>query len=105
MQQSPIDSIRSSREYTQLARMRRRFSFSLTALMILAYYGFILCCALEPRALAHPLYAGATISVGVVAGIGVMLIAIVLTGWYVRHTDRRLDPLMNALLVKAQQGN
>lgn len=105
MQQPQIDSIRASREYARLVGTRRRFSFALTALMVVTYYGFILCSAFAPQILRLPLYAGATINVGIVAGVGVILVAIGLTGWYVRHADRTLEPLMDALLLKAQQGN
>ena len=46
MQQALIDSIKASPAYRQLVTSRRRFSFTLTALMIFTYYGFILFVAL-----------------------------------------------------------
>jgi uncharacterized membrane protein (DUF485 family) len=104
VQQALIESITTSPTYRTLVASRRRFSFMLTSAMVLTYYGFILLVALAPGVLARPLYAGATTSVGIVAGIGIMLIAIVLTGLYVRRSNRTLDPQMSALLASAQQG-
>src|SRR6202008_657523 len=76
MQQAHIESIKASAAYRQLVRSRRRFSFALTALMFATYYGFILFVAVAPHMLARPLYAGATTSVGIVAGVGIILIAV-----------------------------
>lgn len=104
MQQSHIDSIKASPAYRQLITSRRRFSFTLTALMILTYYGFILCVALAPQVLAHPLYAGATTSIGILAGVGIILIAVGLTGWYVVRANHKLDPSMSALLANIREG-
>lgn len=104
MQQSLIDPIKRSAEYKTLVASRRRFSFTLTALMVSTFYGFILLIAFAPSLLAKPIYVGATTSVGIVVGISVMLIGFVLTAWYVRRSNRTFDPLMSTLLAKAQQG-
>jgi uncharacterized membrane protein (DUF485 family) len=105
MQQDHIDSIKASPAYRRLITSRRRFSFGLTALMTLTYYGFILVVAAAPQVLARPLYAGATTSIGIVAGVGIILVAIGLTGWYVLRANRTLDPSMSALLANARQGD
>ena len=104
MQQTHIDSIKASPAYRRLVASRRRFSFTLTALMIATYYGFILFVAVAPQVLARPLYAGATTSIGIVAGVGIIAIAIGMTGWYVMRANRTLDPSMSALLASAQEG-
>ena len=104
MQQVQIDSIKASPAYRRLIASRRRFSFTLTALMILTYYGFIFFVALAPQTLAHSLYAGATTSVGIVAGVCIVLVAVGMTGWYVLRANRTFDPSMRALLASARQG-
>ena len=71
MELSVIESVTARRDYQQLVRARRRFSFTLTALMIATYYGFILLVALAPHVLAAPLYRGATTTVGIAAGVGI----------------------------------
>lgn len=105
MQHDSINSIKASPAYRRLVASRRRISFTLTALTIATYYGFILFVALAPQVLAHPLYAGATTSVGIVVGVGVILIAVGMTGWYVLHANRTLDPSMQALLANVRKGD
>ncbi|RZF26742.1 DUF485 domain-containing protein [Paraburkholderia sp. UYCP14C] len=105
MQQTSIELIQSSAEYKVLVSSRRRFSFTLTALMVFTFYGFILFVAFAPRTLARPLYEGATTSVGIAAGVGIMLIGFGLTAWYVRRSNVTFDPLMSTMLAKAQQGD
>ncbi|QBR00559.1 DUF485 domain-containing protein [Paraburkholderia pallida] len=97
-----IDTIKAHPEYRRLVAVRRRFSFTLTALMIAIYYGFILIVALAPHRLAQPLYAGATTSVGIVVGVGIIAGAIALTGLYVLRANRRFDPAMRTLIAKLQ---
>ena len=104
MQQALIDSIKANPAYRGLVTSRRRFSFMLTALMVLTYYGFVFVVALAPTLLSRPLYAGATTTTGVVAGICVMLVAIGLTSWYVLRANRIFDPLMSVLLKEVQKG-
>jgi uncharacterized membrane protein (DUF485 family) len=105
MQQAQIDRTRTSPAYQRLVASRRRFSFTLTALMILTYYGFILFVALAPHMLARPLYAGATTTVGIVAGVGIIVIAIAMTACYVMRANRSFDPSMSALLANFGQGD
>ncbi|WP_321961933.1 DUF485 domain-containing protein [Paraburkholderia sp. J7] len=95
-----IETIKAHPEYRRLIAVRRRFSFTLTALMIAIYYGFILVVALAPHQLAHPLYASATTSVGIAVGVSIILCAVALTGFYVLRANRRFDPAMRALIAK-----
>lgn len=56
--------------------------------MIATYYGFILLVALAPHVLAAPLYRGATTTVGIAAGVAIILVAIGLTACYVLRANR-----------------
>ncbi|TCW82327.1 hypothetical protein C5O80_21860 [Burkholderia sp. SRS-46] len=101
MELSVIESVTVRRDYQQLVRARRRFSFMLTALMVATYYGFMLLVALAPRVLATPLYPGATITTGVAAGVAVILAAIGLTACYVLRANRAFDPAVDAILERS----
>ncbi|MDS0857398.1 DUF485 domain-containing protein [Burkholderia pseudomultivorans] len=98
MELSVIESVTARRDYQQLVRARRRFSFVLTVLMIATYYGFILLVALAPHVLAAPLYRGATTTVGIVAGVAIIAIAIGLTACYVLRSNRAFDRQVDAIL-------
>ena len=46
--------------------------------------------------LARPIGGGVT-SIGIPIGVGIILLAILLTGLYVRRANREYDPLVRAL--------
>lgn len=82
--------------YRELVRRRGRFTWTLTAVMLIAYLSFILLIAFDKALLARPIGAGVT-SIGIVAGFAVIVLAIVLTAIYVRRAARDFDPLVEAV--------
>ncbi|WP_156347878.1 DUF485 domain-containing protein [Sphingomonas sp. Leaf231] len=90
------ERIAADPRYIALVRQRGRFTWTLTGVMLAAYLGFILLIAFDKDLLARPIGAGVT-SIGIVIGFGVIVLAIVLTGIYVRRAARVFDPLTQAL--------
>ena len=82
--------------YLALIKSRGRFTWTLTAIMLAAYFGFILLIAFDKSVLARPIGAG-VMSIGIPIGLGVILLAIGLTGLYVRRANRDYDALVQAL--------
>jgi uncharacterized membrane protein (DUF485 family) len=74
----------------QLAARRSRLALSLSAVMIAAYVGFILLVAFDKPLAGRPL-AGGRISLGIVLGALVIVLAAVLTAVYVRWANRVYD--------------
>ncbi len=75
-----------------LVRRRGRLAWGLCGLLVAAFFGFLLFVSLAPAAAALPL--GATgLTLGIAAGIGVIALAIAVTGLYVRRANRSIDPL------------
>ena len=85
--------------YRRLLRTRGRFAAVLTMLMLLAYFGFILLVAFDRQLLARPLGGGAT-SLGIPVGLGLILMAILLTAVYVRRANREFDAMIAALVAE-----
>lgn len=85
--------------YQALVRTRSRFAWALTALMLAAYFGFILLVAFDKPFLAQPIGDGAT-SLGIPVGIGIILFAILLTWIYVRRANGAWDAQMDAILAE-----
>lgn len=75
---------------------RWRIGGALTAVMMLAYFGFILLVAFAKDA-AGTMLAGDRVSVGIVIGAAVIVLAPVLTAVYVRWANRSYDPAIAAL--------
>jgi uncharacterized membrane protein (DUF485 family) len=82
--------------YRDLVTRRGRYAWTLTAIILIAYFGYILLIAFDKSFLARPLGEGVT-SIGIPIGIAVILLAILLTGLYVRRANRDYDRLGEAL--------
>lgn len=97
MQQRSVDSIKAHPKYQELVRSRRRFALTLTALILIIYYGFILTIAFAPTVLGTPLAAGSVITIGIPIGILIIVSAFVLTGIYVFRANGRFDELTTTI--------
>jgi uncharacterized membrane protein (DUF485 family) len=81
-----------------LSARRVRVALSLTLVMVVAYFGFVLLIAFD-KPLMGTLIAGGDLSIGVAVGALVILLAPLLTGIYVRwanvHYDHSVTTLQN----------
>ncbi len=78
------------KQLEDLAARRWRVAIGLTAVMLIAYFGFILLVAFD-KPLMGRLVAGGRVSLGVLVGAGVIVLAPVLTGIYVRWCNLHYD--------------
>ena len=78
---------------------RWRIGALLTALMMLAYFGFILLVAFA-KPFVGTLIADGRVSIGIVIGASVIALAPILTAIYVRWANRRYDPAIASLRGK-----
>ena len=90
-------AIARSPAYRTLVRQRSRFGWLLTAVMLIVYFGYIVLIAFRRDLLALPIGRGVT-SLGIPLGIGVILVGIMLTGFYVRRANRQFDPQVEAIV-------
>jgi uncharacterized membrane protein (DUF485 family) len=79
-----------------LAARRFRLAVILTAVMMVGYFGFILLIAFD-KPLMGRLLAGGQVSVGILLGAAVILLAPILTGIYVRWTNQHYDHAIERL--------
>jgi uncharacterized membrane protein (DUF485 family) len=80
----------------QLAARRWRVALTLTAGVLVSYFGFILLIAYD-KPLMGTLVWGKSISVGVLLGAFVIVLAASLTGVYVRWTNQHYDHAVAAI--------
>ena len=96
-----LDRIRENPDFIQLVRRKQRLTWSLTAAMLVIYYGFVLLVAFAPGVLGHSLNGGVT-SVGMLVGVAIILLSFALTGIYVKRTNV-LDPLNDKVKQECAQ--
>ena len=85
MHRNTIDEL----EFKGLVRKKWSVSLSMTALMLVIYFGFILVLAFNQGVLAQKI--GEHMTLGIPVGLGVILSACVLTGLYVRWANTTYD--------------
>lgn len=96
MDDADFAKIASDPRFQAFVRRRNRFTATLSAVMLTAYFGFLLLIAFDKELLARPVADGVT-SLGIVLGFGVILLAIGLTGLYVRRAAADFDPSIEAI--------
>ncbi len=98
MSKHHYDHIRANDRFHELVRRKSRLSWTLTAIIIVAYFSFILTIAFFPELLGTPLSEGSVITWGIPAGIGIILLTFVITGIYVHRANTLFDTLMGGVV-------
>ena len=84
-----------SSEFRHLVTRRWRVALLLTLALFVVYYGFILLVATKRSLLATRV--GEVTTLGIVLGVGVLVLAWVLTATYVVWANRHYDPEVDRL--------
>lgn len=83
--------IRENPRFKALVRKRNRFAYWLCALLVTAYFSYILLIAFRPDWLAQGLVDGMTMNFGLLLGLAVMALTVLLTAIYVRRANDEFD--------------
>ena len=102
MKKEMVDAIKNDPDFIQLVKTRSSFAWTLTIIMLVIYFGFVLTIAFDPSILGTPLSEGSVTTVGIPVGVGVIVIAFVLTGIYVRRANGEFDELTVRIKNKAK---
>ena len=94
MDRTPREVLDSA-EFRRLVERRWLISLVLTAVLFVAYYGFILLVATNKPLLATRL--GETVTLGIPLGVAIIVLSWVLTGAYVVWANRQYDPEVRRL--------
>ncbi|MES2760042.1 MAG: DUF485 domain-containing protein [Pseudomonadota bacterium] len=96
MEENLVQKIVANPHYQKLVRIRTVFGWTLTALMMIVYYGFILLIAFNKELLATRLGAG-VLTLGIPVGLFVILFTVIVTGIYVWRANKQFDDLTEAI--------
>jgi uncharacterized membrane protein (DUF485 family) len=88
--------IASNPKYQELKAKRTSFGWTLTAAMMIVYYGFILLVAFNKEFLSQKLGAG-VMTMGIPVGFGVIVFTVVITAYYVNRANSEYDELSDAI--------
>lgn len=85
-------------QFRALVKQRRIFSWSMTALMLAVYFGFILSLAFIPARLGTPITVGQPMTWGVPIGFGMLAFTILIVAVYVWRTNTCYDPKIKTII-------
>ena len=94
------EKIKSSATYRELVRKRSKLAWTLTALVLVVYYGYVLLVAFNKDLLAARMGAG-VMTWGMPIGLFVIVFTVVITGLYVRHANSNYDELTDQIKREA----
>ncbi len=90
-------------KYLQLVRQRDTLAWTLSAIVCVMYFGFILMIAFTPDILTQPIAADSVIPLGMLIGVGVIVVSCVLTGIYVYRANQTFDPIVEEIVREASK--
>jgi uncharacterized membrane protein (DUF485 family) len=96
MKDDLVQRISAHPKYQELKRKRTRFGWTLTALMLVVYYGFVLLVAFDKPLLAQRMGDG-VMTLGMPIGFGVIIFTIAITAYYVNRANAEFDTLSDAV--------
>ena len=95
--------IHADPRFQELVAKRGRFAWTLSIIMLAAYFAFILVIAFDPKLLGSPLSAGSVTTWGIPAGLGLIFLSFALTGVYVQRANGEFDRMTQEILKEAQK--
>jgi uncharacterized membrane protein (DUF485 family) len=101
MGETDVLRIRQGPLFRELVAKRTRFAWTLSAVMLAIYFGFILIIAFAPKLLGKPI-GGGVMTVGIPVGLFVIVSAFVLTGIYVQRANSEFDNLTQRIMEQAK---
>lgn len=98
-----VARVSANPKYQKLVSMRSSYSITMTILVMVIYYGYILLIAFDKELLATKMGAGMVTSIGIPMGVGVIILTILITNIYVRRANSEFDSLNAEILKEANQ--
>ena len=103
MTQETVERIKNNPKYQKLVTSRSRFAWTLSIIMLVVYYAFILVIAFDPALLGGKMGAG-VITIGIPIGIAIIVIAFALAGIYVNKANGEYDQLTQEIRDELGEG-
>jgi uncharacterized membrane protein (DUF485 family) len=98
-----VERIQKNPKFFAFVSMRNNYSYVLSALMLIAYFGYILLIAFDKKLLATKIATGATMSIGIPMGLGVLVFTIIITAIYVRRANSEFDAIKDEIVKEASK--
>lgn len=105
MNRSSMNRVLQHPDFKKMEQEKNRISWFFSFLIFAVYVAYILYIGINPEFFGRPLIAGSVITVGIYAGIFIILFSIVLTGLYVRMVNRKFDEVTRKVIHDIEGGD
>ena len=95
------ETIQQNPKYQELVRTRSSFGWTLTAITLIIYFGFILLIGYAPKFMGTRM-GDSVMTIGLPIGLFVIVSAFVLVGIYVRRANSTYDTLIRAIIEETR---
>jgi uncharacterized membrane protein (DUF485 family) len=102
MEPAGYAKIRHNPKFAELVHQRNALARTLTIVMFVLYFGFILLVAFGKGFLGMPISDGSITTVGILVGLLVIVSAFVLTGIYVAKANTTFDTLNRQIIEESK---
>ena len=96
------EHIRNNPKFRELVAKRNAFAWTLSVIMLVIYFGFILIIAFNKAWLGTLLSSTGVTTIGFPIGVGVILSAIVMTGIYVYRANGEFDEMNRQIIEESR---
>ena len=96
MEDNLVERVMANPNYQKLVSTRSSYGWTMTWLMMIVYYGFILLIAFDKELLSAKMGAG-VMTWGMPIGLFVIVFTVIITGIYVRRANSEFDNLTAAI--------
>jgi cation/acetate symporter len=103
MSSAVYQRVRANSKFREFVARRTRFALLLSAIVLIAYYGFMGVVAFNPKLLHTPLTDASVTTIGWPIGAAIIIVSWLLTGWYVHRANSEFDRLNEEVIKEAQQ--
>jgi uncharacterized membrane protein (DUF485 family) len=93
--------IKADPNYQKLVKERSRYGWTLTACMMVVYYGYILLIAFDKELMSTRIGNG-VMTLAIPIGLAVILFTVIITGFYVWRANSQFDDLTAAIRARVQ---
>jgi cation/acetate symporter len=102
MSSETYERIRSNPKFQELVSRRSRLAWTLSAIVLVGFYGFVMVVAFAPSLVGLRI-GGSTLTVGVAAGLTMFVAFWLLTALYVRRANGQFDALTAEIIADAKE--
>lgn len=105
MSSAMYERMRVNPKFQELVTKRSRFAWTMSAIVLMMFYGFVMVVAFSPASLGQPVSEGSMLTVGVAVEALMFVFFWLLTVVYVRRANTEFDSLNQEIVKEAYRGN